>query len=93
MRLFTSAVGVATAMLLSAAAADAQTAGTSTATGAAPSVNLVYAGGFVGVGAVQNAKAIFGGEVGVHVYHNIDVVVEGGFDSDGITRQIGRAHV
>ena len=84
MRVLTCAVGVATAMLLSAASANAQTAG---ATGPAPSVNMVYLGGFAGVGAVQNAKGIFGGEAGIRVFHNVDVFIEGGVDSDGITRR------
>jgi hypothetical protein len=80
------AIGL-TAMTLMAAPALAQTTGASAPSANAPSVNLVYAGGFLGVGAVQNTASIAGGELGVRVFHNLDVFVEGGYDKDGVPRR------
>ena len=81
------AMGVATALLMSVAPAMAQTAGGTTPSANAPSVNLVYVGGFAGIGAVQNSSTLTGGEAGVRVYRNLDIVVEGGFVKDAVTRR------
>ena len=83
------AVGVAAAFLLAATSALAQTAATpaATQTANAPAVNLVYAGGFIGVGAVQNVTTFGGGEIGVHVYRGLDVIAEGGWSKDAVTRR------
>lgn len=81
------AIGMAAALLLSTAPAMAQTAGAPAPSANAPSVNLFYVGGFVGVGAVQNASTLSGGEVGVRVYRHLDIIAEGGFVKDAVTRR------
>ena len=81
------AAGVAAALLVMASTAMAQTAGAPTPSASAPAVNMGYLGGFAGIGAVQNAAAVGGGEAGVRVFHSLDLIVEGGYGKDGVTRR------
>lgn len=81
------AIGVAAALVLSTVPAMAQTAGAPAPSANAPSVNLFYGGGFLGIGAVQNTSTLSGLEAGVRVYRNLDVVVEGGWVKDAVTRR------
>jgi len=81
------AVGMAAALLAVAVPAMAQTAGAPAPSANAPSVNIGYLGGFIGVGAVQNVNTIAGGEVGIRVFHGLDVIAEGGWAKDGVTRR------
>lgn len=82
------AVGIAAALVLAATPAMAQTAAPAQAqTANAPAVNLVYMGGFIGAGAVQNVTALGGGELGVHVYRGLDIIAEGGWSKDVVTRR------
>lgn len=46
-----------------------------------------YLGGLAGIGAVQNVGALVGAEAGVRVFHNVDVIVEGGWAADAVTRR------
>lgn len=80
------AVGLVTA-LVSATPAMAQTAGAPAPAANAPAVNMWYVGGLVGVAAVQNVGAIVGVEGGVRVRHGVDIVFEGGYAQDVVSRR------
>lgn len=81
------AVGMAAAMMGSAVPAMAQTAGAPAPSANAPSVNIGYLGAFVGVSAVQNVNTIAGAEAGIRVRHGLDIIAEGGWAKDGVTRR------
>lgn len=80
------AVGLLTA-LVSATPAMAQTAGAPAPAANAPAVNMWYVGGLVGAGAVQNVAAVAAIEGGVRVRHGIDIVFEGGYAQDVVSRR------
>lgn len=54
----------------------------------APAVNMGYLGVTSGLGIVQNVGAIAGAEGGIHLTGNLDVVAEGGWAADLVTRRI-----
>lgn len=80
------AVGMATALLV-AVPAMAQTAAAPAAAANGPAVNMWYLGGLAGIGTVQNVGALAGAEAGFRVYHNVDLIVEGGWAADAVTRR------
>lgn len=81
------AVGLVAALLAMTVPAMAQTPAAPAPAANGPSVNIGYIGGFVGVGAVQNVATLAGGEAGIRVFHNLDVIAEGGWAKDGVSRR------
>lgn len=53
-----------------------------------PAVNMGFGGVTSGLGIVQNVGAIAGAEGGIHLSGNLDVVAEGGWAADMVTRRI-----
>ncbi len=71
--------------LLSARPAAAQVSGAAPAP--APSTGRVLFGGEAGVSAVENIGALVGGELGYHVTNQLDVLGEGFWMQDVVTRR------
>jgi hypothetical protein len=80
------AVVVSAALLMTAAPAMAQTAGAPAPAAGAPSVNMFYVGVLAGIGAVENIGPLVGGEAGFRLKNGFDVVAEGGWQRDVVSR-------
>ncbi|MBP8274029.1 MAG: outer membrane beta-barrel protein [Acidobacteria bacterium] len=81
------AVVISAALLGVAAPVMAQTAGATAPAASAPSVNLFYVGALAGIGAVENIGPQVGGEAGFRIKNGFDVVAEGGWIKDVVSRR------
>jgi hypothetical protein len=89
-RVFSAALTVA--VLASAVSARAQTPPVTSGQASAPSVNLWYIGGMTGLTVVQKSGAFVGGEAGFRVWQHLDLLVEGAWMQNVVTRrELGRA--
>jgi hypothetical protein len=79
-----SVVGSASAAWAQTPAAPASPAGNQS--NAAPIVNLWYIGGSLGVGIVDTVSPEGNIEVGMRVWKNLDLMIEGGYAGDLATR-------
>jgi Outer membrane protein beta-barrel domain len=82
----TCSVVFAACLVAWAAPSAAQTPATGSGQASGPTVNLWYLGGNTGVAIVENAGAVVGAEVGFRAWKNLDLLVEGAWMQDLVTR-------
>ena len=86
MRKRTCSVVFAACLVAWAVPSAAQAPATNSGQASGPTVNMWYLGANTGVAIVENAGATVGGEVGFRAWKNLDLLVEGSWMQDLVTR-------